>query len=41
MTTKRKKYDPEFKIKAAKMVLEDGLTKAEVSRKIDKNQSHI
>lgn len=41
MTTKRKKYDPEFKIKAVKMVLEDGLTKAEVSRKLDINQSLI
>lgn len=41
MSRPRRKFDKEFKIEAVKMVLDEGLSKAEVSRKLDITQGMI
>lgn len=38
MSAPRRKFSKEFKQEAVKMVLEDGLSKAEVSRRLDLSQ---
>ena len=41
MSQTRKKFDKEFKVEANRMVLEGGLSKAEVGRRLGVNQSLI
>lgn len=41
MNKVRKKFDKEFKMRAIKMVVEDGLSKAEVGRRLGINQALI
>lgn len=41
MSKPRKKFDKEFKQQAVKMVLEGGLSKAEVARRLNVDQSSI
>lgn len=41
MNRTRRKFDKEFKLEAVKMVVEGGLTKAEVGRRLEVNQAVI
>lgn len=41
MSRVRRKFDKEFKLQAVKMVLNDGLSKAEAGRKLGVSQSAI
>ena len=41
MNTPRRKYDKDFKVEAVKMVIDGGLSQAEVSRRLGVHQSVI
>lgn len=41
MTTPRRKFDKEFKLEAVRMVIDGGLSKAEVGRRLGVNQGVI
>lgn len=41
MTTPRRKFDKDFKLEAVKMVVEGGLSRAEVGRRLGINQNQI
>ena len=41
MTEKRRRYDKEFKISAVKMILEEGMSTAEVSRDLGVNENSL
>lgn len=41
MTEKRRRYDKEFKISAVKMILEEGMNTAQVSRDLGVNENSL